>query len=114
MPYIEKVISLAAVLDGSEAAAKVAAAGNRINAVSVTDITAGASFQIKIGNNPPASIRDQTEITIGNLATAADAQQGVTVVNPTAQAGATATLVISYSRPGEKGGAGAAITFGRG
>lgn len=107
MPVREQIVSLAAV-----GTTVIVPPGNRINAVSVTGLTPGASFLLKLGNNPTFTVDDIGILKVGNGATANDAQQGLTVDNVTAQAGATARLLVSYSRPGERVGAAPEITLG--
>lgn len=76
--------------------------GNRINAVNVTSLTAGATARIKLGNNPEFVIASAGVAKLGDGAIPNDAKQGVQIVNPTAQAGATVQGFVSYTRPGDE------------
>jgi hypothetical protein len=107
MPLIEKNISLAAVIVDED----LVPAGNRINAVSITDLSAGATFRLKLGNNNPFTVRDLGKLEIGSTAIDSDAGRGLKLLNPVAQAGAVATLLISYTSKSENAGAAPAITF---
>lgn len=98
MPIREIVVNLAAVGN-----TPIVAPGQRINAVSVTGLSAGATCALKLGNNPPFTIDGEGVLRIGSEALSNDAQQGLEVQNPIAQAGATVRLVVSYTRPGESG-----------
>lgn len=104
MPLREITIDLSAVSETLEVPI-----GNRINCINVPALSAGASFQLKLGNNLPITISNPGRILVGNTALPSDAQQGVKVINPTAQAGATARLVFSYTARNDKAGAAAAV-----
>lgn len=107
MPIREQTFSLAAVIPQEE----VISIGNRVNAITVMNLTPAATFQLKIGNNAPITIRDLGVLRIGNTALVSDAQQGVKLINPVAQAGAVCTLLFSYTRKGDNAGNAPAITF---
>lgn len=98
MPYREVTVDLSAAGN-----TPIVPPGQRINAVSVTGLSAGASCALKLGNNPPFTIEGEGILRIGSEALANDAQQGLEVQNATAQAGASVRIVVSYTRPGDAG-----------
>lgn len=107
MPYREVELSLAAA-----GRFVVEPPGQRINAVSVTQLTPGGVLRLALGNNQAMRVFDPGVLRIGNQALRSDAKQGLVVENPTAQAGVTAVLLVSFTRDAENGpGAEDAITF---
>ncbi|MBX3704582.1 MAG: hypothetical protein KF822_12475 [Steroidobacteraceae bacterium] len=92
---------------------ELAPPGVRINAVSVTELTAPAMATFKLGNNPAFTVLDTGRLRIGSDALPSDAKQGFWVENPIAQAGAFVAGIISYTRAGDKGvGPDAAVDYG--
>jgi hypothetical protein len=106
MPYKETLLDLSAAFEQS-----IVPDGNRINAISITELTAGSRFSLKVGNNGLMTIPDQGVVRIGNTALVSDAQQGVRAINTTPQAGAIARVVVSYTRKTDKNSEAPSITF---
>lgn len=103
MPMQAFVVSLAAA-----ATTEIVDNSKRITGVSITELTAGANFKFKLGNNPPSSrIHDVGNVELKGKIDPRDTNEGFAIVNDTAQAGAQLEGFISYEVAGYDG----AITY---
>lgn len=75
---------------------------NRINAVSITKLSALAECVIDLGNNQLTSTIDRRgRLVIDKDVPLRDVSEGLAIVNETAQAGLSVWLTVSYARKGE-------------
>jgi hypothetical protein len=107
MPVQPFTISAAAASD-----AEFVRPGNRINAISFTEVGAGVRYAVKLGNNPAVPLAGAGRLLLGSDAARGDAKEGLRIAVITPSAGAVIEGFISYTRPGEETtGTDVAITF---
>lgn len=74
----------------------------RVNGISVTKLSAGAEFRLDFGNSQQTSpITSRCHVRVSRGVTVTDKQEGVYLVNDSAQVGSVAYLTISYQRRGD-------------